>query len=412
MKLWLSQTMNLKTKTRRNPNIDFIFCSFFPVGLEDYVLFLQSHFVNLFYLKWKFPHSKDKNAFSVAEIYHDGKIIKKRKLWSFSVAGTKAYFILLPFNYLLYLCQALSLIFVRRNRGHKVVFMGINYYCAFCGIILKKLGRVDYVIYRVMDFFPLPDRGAYRFLTKIFYKIDKYCLDQSDFVWFTTEGHIIGREKQGYFNRKKSAYDLIPLGINMDKVISGTRHDTDSHSLVYCGVVNRYHLLGLVFDAVEQLKKTFPDIIFNVIGDGPDLGYFKDLSQKKNLQKNVIFHGYMAEDEKFYKTISSNALGIALYRDEENLMKYTEPAKVKYYLNFGVPALISKVPQIAFELDQRKVSFAVDNNVDSLVETIKTYFSNPKLRQQYKKNLADYLTEIDIDKMLGARFKKIEEQIN
>lgn len=404
--------MKTKEKVLIRENIDFIFCSFFPVGLEDYVIFLKKYFRDLVYIKWKFPHSKDKKAYSSWETYHDGEIVSEKKLSSFSFAGTKLYFIFLPFNYLLYLCQSLKLLFIKRKKDKKVVFMGINYYCALCGIILKKLGRVDYVIYRVMDFFPLPEKGAYRFLTKIFYKMDKYCLDHSDFIWFTTEGHIIGREKQGYFDRKKSTYDVIPLGINMDKVVLNAEKKDNCHSLVYCGVINRYHLLGLVFEAVEKLKKTFPDIVFNVIGDGPDLKYFKDMSVEKELQKNVVFYGYMEENDKFYKTISNNALGIALYKDEENLMKYTEPAKVKYYLNFGVPAIISKVPQIAFELDKRKVSFAVDNNVESITATISEYFSNQNLRKEYQKNLHEYLKEVDIDKMLRERFQKLEKSIN
>jgi glycosyltransferase involved in cell wall biosynthesis len=403
--------MNSKAVTETKKSISLIFCSFFPVGLEDYVIFLQRHFSNLIYIKWKFPHSKDKKAYSSREIYRNGKIFKKTRLFSFSVAGTKAYFVLLPINYLLYLCQALNLLFVRRDKARKVVFMGINYYCAFCGILLKKLGRVDHVIYRVMDFFPLPSKGAYRFLTKVFYKIDKYCLDRSDFIWFTTEGHIIGREKYGYFDRKKSKYAIIPLGINIDKIVATPLNKKNQHSLVYCGVVNRYHLLDLVFEAIERLKGSFPDLIFNVIGDGPDLPYYKNLSKEKHLDKNVIFYGYMEENDKFYKTISNNALGIALYRDEENLMKYTEPAKVKYYLNFGVPALISKVPQIAFELDKRKVSFAVDNNVPSLVKTIEKYFSSPEIRSLYQKNLSKYLEEVDIEKLLKAKFDELEKMI-
>ncbi|MCX6808595.1 MAG: glycosyltransferase [Candidatus Berkelbacteria bacterium] len=403
--------MSSKTETQTNKNIDFIFCSFFPVGLEDYAQFFAEYFDDFKYLKWKFPHSKDKNAYSVLETYKDGKLAKSKKLYSFSRAGTELYFLLLPFNYLIYLFQALALIFVPREKGKKVVFMGINYYCTFCGILLKKLGRVDYVIYRVMDFFPLPDSGPYRLLTKIFYQFDKFCLTRSDFLWFTTEGHILGREKYGYFDRKKVNYEMIPLGINMDKVVVATPDEKNSHAIVYCGVVNRYHLLDLVFEAVEKLKKTFPDLVFNVIGDGPDLNYYKELSNTKKLGKSVVFHGYMEENEKFYKTISENSLGIALYRDEENLMKYTEPAKVKYYLNFGIPAIISKVPQIAFELDKREVSFAVDNTIESIAGVIKKYFSDPKMRQKYRSNLLNYIKEVDVKMLLRDRFEKLENSI-
>jgi hypothetical protein len=36
--------------------IHLIFCSFVPVGLEDYVDYFIKHFDCFTYLKWKFPH--------------------------------------------------------------------------------------------------------------------------------------------------------------------------------------------------------------------------------------------------------------------------------------------------------------------------------------------------------------------
>ena len=392
-------------------NTNFIFCSFFPVGLEDYVEFFRHYFPDFYYLKWKFPHSKDKLADSELIRYKKGKICRKMRLLSFSLAAIPFfYFLFLPLNYLIYFFQSLSFIFIAKKKF--TVFMGINYICAFCGIILRKLGRVDFVIYRVMDFFPMPAKGIYRPLTRIFYQLDKFCLNNADSIWFTTEGHIIGREKYGYFERKNFKYEMIPLGVNMSKITSIPLNKKNSHSLVYCGVVNRYHMLDLVFEALLILRKKFPDIILNMIGAGPDLGYYKELSVSKKLEKNVIFHGYMKEDGKFYKIMANNSLGIALYRDEENLMKYTEPAKVKYYLNFGLPAIISKVPQIAFELDKGKISFAIDNTVDSIVKTVTKYFSHPVIQKEYRKNVLNYLKQVDIDVLLTDRFNKLERIIN
>lgn len=401
----ITKTTNIAVKK----NIIFIMCSFFPVGLEDYVEFFKKYFNKFIYLKWKFPHSRSKNTQSVFTTFKEGKIWKEQKLFSlFATTNKFLYFLLLPFNYTIYFFQALKYGWPE-DKNQIRVFFGINYFCTFCGIFLKKLGKIDYVIYRVMDFFPLPKNGPYRLLNKIFYSFDKYCLKNSDSIWFTTEGHIIGREKYGYFDRNVQDYQLMPLAINLKKFFTISY---PKNNLVYCGVVSRYHLLDLVFDCVKILKKDFPDIKLKIIGTGPDEEYFRNLAQKKKLNKNIIFYGFVEEGKRFRSLMADNVLGIALYKDEEDFMKYTEPAKVKYYLNFGVPVVVSDVPKIAKELADQKVSFCVRNNQNEIVEIIKKYLKNKNMQKEYKKNIKNFVKKIDVDylleKNIEATFAKLK----
>jgi glycosyltransferase involved in cell wall biosynthesis len=377
-----------------------IFNSFEPVGLEDYVTYFKKRFKDFVYLKWKFPHRKGKST-SACIRHKTGKQLYSKKLTSLYVSRNKFfYFSLLPFHYMLYLFQALTALEKRPSNRKSVVFFGVNYYCTFCGIILKKIGRVDYVIYRVMDFFPLPKRGVYRYLNRLFYTFDRFCLKNADSVWFTTQGHIEGREKYGYFDRRKELYRLIPLGINSDNYIDKTITEQSRKSLVYCGVISVYHMLELVFDVLAQLKIVYPDILLNVVGSGPDEDYFRRLAYEMGLNENIKFHGYIEEGERFNQVMSNNLLGIALYKDEENFMKYTEPAKVKYYLNFGIPALVSKVPSIAKELDELRVSFAVNNEKYEIVSIIKRFIEDQSMQKEYKSNIGKFVETVNIFNLL------------
>jgi glycosyltransferase involved in cell wall biosynthesis len=377
-----------------------IFCSFVPVGLEDYVQYFVGNFSDFTYLKWKFPHSKGSVKSSLAD-YKDGRKIKDHYLFSTVPFQRKyLYFFSLPLNYLIYLQQALTSFWRRKKRG-MTVFVGENYFCTFCGILLKKVGRVDVVIYRVMDFFPLPPNGLYRYLNRLFYVIDKFCLKNSNYIWFTTEGHIIGREKYRYFNRDDYNYQIIPLGLDSSKFISKPISEQNRYSLVYCGVISRYHMLDLLFEVIQDLKRDFNNIKLNLIGSGPDETYFKELAKKMNLQDNIVFHGFVEEGDRFKELMANNILGIAFYRNEENFMKYTEPAKVKYYLSFGVPALVSKVPLIAYELDDKQVCFAVNNEKEEIVKIVKGFILDPVLQQEYKANIRKYVKTVDINKLLA-----------
>lgn len=384
-------------------NVQLIFCSFVPVGLEDYVNYFVGNFDDFIYLKWKFPHSKGPLSSSLA-VYLHHKLIRDKKLLSIpAFRHSLAYFLFLPINYFLYFLQSISLLWITRSK-RPVIFIGVNYFCTFCGVILKKLGRVDTVIYRVMDFFPLPPNGIYRYLNRIFYLIDSFCLKNSDFIWFTTEGHMIGRENYGYFKRDKYSFSMIPLGLNVRNFISKPEGYYNKFSLVYCGVISKYHLIDLLFEVIQDLKQDFPRIKLNMIGSGPDEAYFKDLATKMDLTENIRFHGFVEDGEFFSQLMSDNALGIAFYRDEENFMKYTEPAKVKFYLSFGVAAIVSKVPLIANELAKKRVCFAVNNDRQEIVRVIKDFISNDELRAEYKTNIGNYIKTIDIDRLLDKAF--------
>jgi glycosyltransferase involved in cell wall biosynthesis len=382
-------------------NLQFIYCSFVPVGLEDYVEYFKANFKNFVYLKWRFPHNKGK--VSTISTHKNGKLGYEAKIYALPVFSNKLlYFLFLPLNHFIYLVQAIGYLWTRPANTTRV-FMGINYYCAFCGIILKKLGRVDYVIYRVMDFFPLPKSGIYRTLNKLFYVFDKFCLKNADSIWFTTEGHIAGREKYGYFDRTKANYQMIPLAVKLDKFVSTK---VTNHDIIYCGIISKYHMMDMVFEVIEKLTKDFPDVKLKIIGSGPDEDYFKKLASDKKMEKNVIFYGFVDEGPKFNELMSNSALGIALYKDEENFMKYTEPAKVKYYLNFGVPVIVSDVPKIARELDKLKVAYCVKNNANDIAKTIKSYFNNSAMQNEYKKNIEKFIKTIDVNYLLEKNFNE------
>lgn len=387
----------------------FIYCSFFPVGLNDYISYFRKNFDNFSCLEWKFPHSSDETKKSIYSDYFKGKLIAKKTLFSYTLIRLKFfYFLFLPLNYFVYLLQALILFWDRRD-SKKMIFMGINFFCTFCGLILKKFGKADIVIYRVMDFFPLPKSGPYRFYNRFFYLIDKYCLYNSDWVFFTTEGHIEGREQYGYFKREdiKEKIRMIPLGIDAKKAVNFKINAENKFSLLYCGVVSKYQMLELIFKVVKKLKGKYPLIKLDIVGRGPDFEYYKNLSLKEKLDKFIVFHGFLDEGKDFSRFMGNHLLGFALYQDVNDYIKFTEPAKVKYYLSFGIPAVISSVPLIARDFQQKKLSFAVKNNVDEICLTIENYLNDEKLQDELKKNIRRFVDVVDIDLLLDTVFEGV-----
>lgn len=392
--------------------IRFIFCSFVPVGLDDYADYMRNRFGDFVYLKWRFHFIDKKRISSSIQIFNKGKLLKEKKLFSFPKINNKTlYFLALPLVYLLYLFQAIKNMIGIRKKHETVIFMGVNYFCTLCGIILKSLSVVDFVIYRVTDFFPLPKSGVYRILNRIFYQLDKISLKYSDAIWFTTNGHIEGREKYGYFKRDNYYYETIPLGLRLDSLISLPLTEVKPHSIVYCGVISRYHLFDMLFNTLKDLKVKYPDIQLNIIGSGPDEMFYKELTTKMNLAENIKFHGFIEDNKMFAKSIAENLIGVALYRDEEDFMKYTEPAKVKTYLGCGVPVIVSNVPRITEEIFQNRVGFSIKNSVNELYNTIECFFNDEEMQKEYRNNIDGYIRRFDIDSLLDRTFNRTFKEI-
>ena len=53
-----------------------------------------------------------------------------------------------------------------------------------------------------------------------------------------------------------------------------------------------------VINAISELKKKFPNIGYLIAGKGPYLDEIKFLAKEKNVEKNVLFLGWITEPEK------------------------------------------------------------------------------------------------------------------
>jgi glycosyltransferase involved in cell wall biosynthesis len=165
-------------------------------------------------------------------------------------------------------------------------------------------------------------------------------------------------------------------------------------------------MLELAFEAIKVLSKKYKDLKLKIIGSGPDINYYKKLAVDMKITNNVIFFGFMKNGIEFNKLMSTSNLGLAFYKDEEDYIRYTEPAKIKYYFSFGIPAIVSDVPATVNELKEKKLAFIVKNNSNNIAKTIDEYFLNEKMQKIYKTNVKKYLKEIDINKILDESFRK------
>lgn len=65
--------------------------------------------------------------------------------------------------------------------------------------------------------------------------------------------------------------------------------------LVFAGRLMPWKGVAMLLSAVAKLKKSWPDIVLEILGDGPEEEPLKKMAQDLGLEKNVIFHGRVSE---------------------------------------------------------------------------------------------------------------------
>jgi glycosyltransferase involved in cell wall biosynthesis len=119
------------------------------------------------------------------------------------------------------------------------------------------------------------------------------------------------------------------------------------------------------------ILKEVPEARLMIIGTGPLEEELKRDIKKLGLDGCVEFTGYVEEYKDMLAYLAECSLAVAPYVDDENTFtRYADPAKPKDYVGVGLPVVITKVPQVAWEIDKSGAGIAIDDDADQLVSSV------------------------------------------
>ena len=97
----------------------------------------------------------------------------------------------------------------------------------------------------------------------------------------------------------------IPNGIDMEKInsikASGRKSD-----IIFAGRMLSHKNLDVLINSVAILKKSKPDILCFLIGDGPEKERLKMQVKNLNLVKNVIFIDFLEQENDLYSLMKAS----------------------------------------------------------------------------------------------------------
>ncbi len=257
-------------------------------------------------------------------------------------------------------------------------FIGLECINTLAGIILKKFGKVDKVIYYVLDYSPNRYRGV---LNKIYLALDRYCAMNSDYVWDVSKAIQPARVAAGLDERKVAPIIQVPIGIYPQQLISTPIDQRIPFSLVYMGTLGEESGPDIAIESMPIILESYPKATLHIVGGGHnDLERLKSLVKSLGIEPNVNFYGYVVKNIDMAKILSHCYVAVAPYRDfPGSTRRYADASKMRSYAAAGLPIITTDVPPLGKHLQRLGGSIIAPDNKEGLAGAVTKLFFNPKL---------------------------------
>lgn len=343
----------------------------------------------LIYLK---EYYKDSSRYTV---YEEGK----------SISSYVAFHWRLPEPFLYAKDIVYTVLWCFKSKDPFDIFFGADPLNALSGIILRKLGKVRKVVYYTIDY--TPRRFDNPLFNSAYHLIDKICCYASDVTWVGTYRTIEARIKKGVAKEKMAKVIVVPDGTHTLTIKKKNILQIRMHTLVYVGFMMEKQGIDLVLDSLPVIKKTIDDIKFILIGKGPYLAEIRKKVGRLGLSDVVEFKGFIEDDSKLQDVLTSCAVAVAPYVEDKNSYTYYSPAgKAVLYLGCGLPVIITDVPFIAREIQQRRAGIMIHYKKEEFIKAVLTLLRDRKRYLMYKQNAIRFGEELDWSDILEKGIHK------
>ena len=346
------------------------FVDYFSKRSEEFVLIDQ-------------PHPGSDIFMPRVELYKNGKqigIVKNSFLLSWLIpilSLTNTHKTQVSFK----LRDFLSVIdFVIRRKGQFNLFIGFESVNALAGVILKKLGKIEKVVYYVSDF--SPNRYKLNWFNKLYLWLDKLAATYADATWNVSNAIPSARKKLGYDLSKLSPQIFAPNAFFKEEIKYLPFNKTKPYSIVYAGTLGLENGPDLAIESMPEILAKFPKATLTIAGGGrrEDEIYLKKLIQKLKLERNVNFVGFIPTNKELLDLVRKHCLSIAPYKAIPNSVRwYADAVKIRMSLACGLPVVTTQVPPNGKLAQDAGAGVITKDNPKDLSRAIINIFSNKKL---------------------------------
>jgi glycosyltransferase involved in cell wall biosynthesis len=308
---------------------------------------------------------------------------------------------------IVYFFYLLCLFKVRQKIIKSDYFIGIALFPVIIGLLLKKLGLTNKVIYYCLDYYN-PKKFSWNFgylINRLYIFIERIIVKKVDMIWDLSPKLNIARKKNLKINVEKSKIIIVPVSFSKKIFYSKDINRKNNH-ILFIGSISKNQGIDMLVDQISNLKQKEINYIVNVIGTGEYLDKFKlDITNQK-LTNNFIFHGFV-KDIKFLQKISSFcSIGWSIYVPDKNYnSSYTEPGKPKMYLALNVPILISKHLDFSSDVYNNKIGYVCDYDFETVNKILLQHYKSKNNVKKFSQNILKFKDHFSSEKVYKEAIK-------
>lgn len=334
------------------------------------------------------------------EFYQKGELVKNKTAFHWRLPDIFLY--CKDFTYTILWC-------LERNERYDL-FIGVDPLNALSGLVLKKLGRVEKVVYYSIDYYT--PRFSNKILNNVYHLIDKTCVKFSDETWNLSMTMSQARER--YNNMDTKTYNkqqVVPIGVWFHDLKRKTLQEINKKKIIYIGSLIPHMGVDLILKAMPEIIKKIPDVELEIVGGGKMSNSLKELAEKLDISKNIKFYGWVQERRNLEQILSDGAIGLAPFNTAilNDEIKNADPAKMKDYMAFGMPVIVTDAISNTKELEKAKCIVVINNTPSSLAKNVVRLLRNETLLKEYRENALRYVEQFDYARIYSKNLNRIFE---
>ncbi len=174
-------------------------------------------------------------------------------------------------------------------------------------------------------------------------------------------------------------------------------------TLVFAGRLMSWKGVAALLSVVAKLKSRWPDLIFEVLGDGPEENRLKELAFKLGIEENVKFRGRVSEQETHI--VFARSTIFVLNTNYEGL-----PHSVLNAMRAGLPVITTAVGGNMEVVQNEENGILVPYNDErAWFEAITRLLNDENLQARFIANSQKTLENFRWDKLVDETMKAIRE---
>ncbi len=353
-----------------------IYINYCPYENSGHILdYLLENFEYVFLFVLGFHTLGGKKKLNKLIIYKNGEVLQEKHLFYMSIPQYLVFF-LVPVRSSMNALQILiNSIILNIKYGKVDILLSVNAFTTVLGMFLQKVGLVTKNVFWVWDYYPIEHPSLIvRIMRWMYWQLDKLATYADKVVYLNNRLAEV-RIKAGLI---PSLRGITKVPIAMGELLPVKEKNLKKIRLGFIGVLKSSQGIDMLFDSADALYKAFgKNIEVELVGSGPDEAHFKIRAKTSPITFNI--HGLVSE-KKFKQILYNCTIGIAPYVPEDsNVSRYGDPGKVKRYLEFNLPSIITDVFEFSKDLKKNNAGIVIEyGNEKELVAAIK------KITRSYK----------------------------